>query len=412
MRGLLRIGVVLIGILAIDGFSAACCAAADGQKAAGQSSPVRPTLRFQFHAQPWKDVIEWFAKQADLSLIMEAAPPGSFSYSDNREYTPAEAIDLINTVLATKGYTLVRRDRMLMLINLEDGIPPNLVPTVSAESLNDKGEYELVRVLFDLDKFKPDEAEAEVKKMLGPQGSVTALPKSRRLSVTDTAGRLRAIRAMIDRVEKPEGSAAAGFRTVQLKYVRADDVMPILRQLLDIPEDKMAAADGSLRIAVEPRNDRLMFLTGQPEKVGRVVDIVQELDVPLRGRVRTFPMSPESARAAVDRIEAVWPTLRANKLRVVAPPAAAPALPPDTTKPPLEVAARKPIETAESPGSRGRQAGERCAAPPRRECPRYFRGCPRNGNGHARRQGVFRRRPVRPEIRGQRAEIRSPTSDL
>ena len=66
-------------------------------------------------------------------------PSGTFNYSDTREYTPAEAIDLLNTVSMTKGFMLVRRDRMLMLINIEDGIPPNLVSTVPVESLDSQG---------------------------------------------------------------------------------------------------------------------------------------------------------------------------------------------------------------------------------------------------------------------------------
>ena len=65
---------------------------------------------------------------------MDAPPPGTLNYTDNREYTPAEALDLMNGVLLTKGFTLVRRERMLMVVNLEDGIPPNLVPFVPAKS--------------------------------------------------------------------------------------------------------------------------------------------------------------------------------------------------------------------------------------------------------------------------------------
>ena len=126
-------------------------------------------LRFQFRFQPWKDVLDWFAKQADLSLVADVVPPGTFNYSDTHEYTPTEAIDLLNSVLLTKGYTLIRRNRMLMLVNLEDGIPANLVSTVPVNSLDGRGEFEVVRVIFDLEKLKPEEVEGEIKKLLGPQ---------------------------------------------------------------------------------------------------------------------------------------------------------------------------------------------------------------------------------------------------
>ena len=65
-------------------------------------------------------MLEWFAEQSDFSLVLDAPPPGTFNYTDNREYTVPEAIDLINGVLLTKGYTLIRRDRMLMVLNVDE----------------------------------------------------------------------------------------------------------------------------------------------------------------------------------------------------------------------------------------------------------------------------------------------------
>ncbi len=243
--------------------------------------PVR-TFRFEFHYQPWKDVLELFARQADLSLVMDAPPSGTFNYTDERSYTPAEAIDLLNSILLTKGYTLVRRERMLMLINLEDGIPPNLVSTIRPEDLDQRGEYELVRVLFDLNSVTAEEAEAEIKKLLGPQGAVVPLPQSRQILVTETAGRLRAIRALLQRIEDPRGITSGQIRSFELEYVTPDEVLDVARQLLEIPEDSYAAEDGSIRLAVDTLGNRLLA-TGRPEKLGRLQEVVEMVDVPLPG---------------------------------------------------------------------------------------------------------------------------------
>jgi type II secretory pathway component GspD/PulD (secretin) len=269
--------------------------AVPAEAAAAPAKP--PMLRFQFRFQPWKDVLQWFAQQADLSLVMDSTPQGTFNFSDNREYTPAEAIDLLNGVLLTKGYTLIRHGRMLMLVNLEDGIPPNLVPTVPVDSLDSKGEFELVSVLFNLERLKADEAETEIKRLLGPQGSAVALSKSQQLFVTETAGRLRAIRDVLARIDNPD-SGSAGVRTFTLRYARTEDVLPILRQMLDIPEDKAAAADGSLRIAVEGGGERIL-VSGRAEKVARAAEILKGLDVP-------GPGGEASARGTAPQLE-VYP---------------------------------------------------------------------------------------------------------
>ena len=67
-----------------------------------------------------------------------------------------------------------------------------------------------MNVQFNLTKIRPEDIEAEVQKLLGPQGSVMALAKSQQLSVTDTAGRLRAVRDYLKRIEGPEGTCRPG----------------------------------------------------------------------------------------------------------------------------------------------------------------------------------------------------------
>jgi len=76
-----------------------------------------------------------------------------------------------------------------------------------------------------------------------------------------------------------QGFGHGHFRMVYLRYVRGDDVMRVLRELLDIPEGEMGAKDGSIRIAEGGRTGQLLFLTGQPAKISRAADIIERLDV-------------------------------------------------------------------------------------------------------------------------------------
>lgn len=245
-------------------------------------APTAQGLRFAFRYQPWQDVLQWFADQAGLSMIMDNPPPGTFNYTDERTFTPAQAIDLLNGVLLTKGYTLVRRDRMLMVINLEDKIPPNLVSTIPQEELDARGEFELVNVVFQLDKFEPAQAEAEIKRLIGPQGNVVVLPTTKQISITETAGKLRTIRKIIQRVEDPAGLLSGKLEIYEFKNLVPDEALPVIRQLLDIPADGYASSDGTLRIAADPMGMRL-FYSGSSEKVAKVKQILTSIDVPPGG---------------------------------------------------------------------------------------------------------------------------------
>ncbi|MCA9132661.1 MAG: hypothetical protein KDA45_05890, partial [Planctomycetales bacterium] len=117
-----------------------------------QFATVQPLqkLMFQFRDMKWEDVLNWFTQQQDLTLVMDRTPGGSFTYSDTRAYSPSEAIDLLNSVLMTRGFTLVRREKMLVVMELSDSIPLELLPRVTLEELDERGRFELVSVLFPL----------------------------------------------------------------------------------------------------------------------------------------------------------------------------------------------------------------------------------------------------------------------
>ena len=189
--------------------------------------PDEVKLRFNFKFQPWKDVLDWLAEQADLSLQSDLVPEGTFNYSDPREFTPDQAIDLINGVLLTKGYTLVRRGRILNVLNLTDEVPDTLVEYVPVEDLDKHGQYELVKTVFHLAKMDPADAEAEVGKLLGPGRSMVVMPKARQLMVIETAGKLREIRDVLKQAENPDNGMNQQLTELKLVHVTPQEVLAI-----------------------------------------------------------------------------------------------------------------------------------------------------------------------------------------
>ena len=148
-------------------------------------------------------MLQWFARQDNLTLVMDRVPAGTFTYSDNRSYTPTEAIDLLNSVLLTKNFTLLRRDRMLTVLELTGEIPIELIPRVKLEELPARGRFELVSVLFPLGKRPVDAVTNEVQPYLSNYGRAVPLAQSRQLLVIETAGKMQTINLLIASVPEP-----------------------------------------------------------------------------------------------------------------------------------------------------------------------------------------------------------------
>ncbi len=203
-------------------------------------------LSFNFRFAPWVDVLKLFADSAGLTLDLNDVPQGSFNYYDEREYSPIEALDVINGYLLQKGYLLVRRDEFLVVVNIDSGIPPNLVPTVSLDELPKRGRNELMRVIIPLEGMTPNEAAEEVKELIGPQGKVVAMTRANRIIVTDIGSNLRQIHELLSGLNVEVGDKQ--FKQFALKFVDAIDAETIVRDLFGLPRrgiENVSAGSGS-----------------------------------------------------------------------------------------------------------------------------------------------------------------------
>ena len=161
------------------------------------------SLRFNFYGEKWSNVLGWFAKQAGLSLVIDSEPSGLFTYNDTKEFSPAEAIDLLNSVLLSKNYTLIRREKMLILADTSNGIPYELVPKVDVDDLVARGRFEMVTVEFPLGRRLASDVVDAVQPLLGEHGQATPMVAAKKLLVTETAGKQQAINLVIASIPEP-----------------------------------------------------------------------------------------------------------------------------------------------------------------------------------------------------------------
>ncbi len=261
-------------------------------------------LQFQFRFQRWADVLEWLAEQADLSLVINAPPPGTLNYSDSREYTPTEAIDLLNGVLLTKGYTLIRRERMLLVVNLQDGIPAGLVPRITLKDLDKRGNFELVSVLFPLDGRDPQAVNSEITPLLGPHGKSVPLPQTKQILVTDTAGIMRVIDALIQSMSKPKPKPSKPEKPVlqvhQVKSVDPQSVIDVVTLLL--PE---------IKLVLDPKTKQInAYATPSQHTVLKsVIEQMEAGNAPdKRARLELYPLDEKDTAELMATLAVVVPS--------------------------------------------------------------------------------------------------------
>lgn len=260
-------------------------------------------LKFQFAFTPWKDVINWFAEQSDFSLVTDSNyPTGTFNYTDSRAYTPAQALDLINRVLITKGFRLVRSERMLFLLGADDELPDTFASRVQEKDLEKQGEFEIVQCQFQLTKITAEEAEVEVKKLLSHYGKVVVLSKARQLVVTDITGNLRQIASALKSIENPDFIKDEEVTEIKMEHLRPTEFLTLVGDaLLGIPAGMKSTPDGSLKIVTDELGNRLI-VTGKPDKIERLKQIKAKVDI-VAGGLDSLPTTIETPQLLIYNLQ-------------------------------------------------------------------------------------------------------------
>jgi type II secretory pathway component GspD/PulD (secretin) len=238
------------------------------------------SLRFSFDGVAWREVIRWLADEGALALQMSELPTGSFTYSDPRVFTHAEAIDRINLFLLPEGFTLVRSGQLLSVINLGDQRSMQqldaMAELVTIEDLKDRKRHEVVKCLFPLGDIDPEEAvqELSVMNLMTPP---EVLGKTKQLMVTDTASKLRSVQAILSKFTPDEMANGTVVESFALKHVSAEDVLLVARPHLGLATGEMIGIDVSISADILGKN---IFVTGMEDKVKLLEGLVKAVDQP------------------------------------------------------------------------------------------------------------------------------------
>ncbi|MGB7347307.1 MAG: secretin N-terminal domain-containing protein [Pirellulaceae bacterium] len=243
---------------------------------ARNSGQKEARLTFNFSGASWKDVLDYIADEAGLALQIDKAPAGSLNFSDpTRTYSISEGMDLVNQLLLDRGYALVRRGRLLFLVDLEaenaSKYISEIAELVSLSELDNRGRSDIVSCVFSLGSMTPDQAKEQLPQMIGPSGRVIVLDSARQAKVTETVGRLLAIREMVNASEQEVVEIA-------LQHRGADELLELARPLLELEAGVNVSDD--IKIAVNVYGDRI-FATGLNSKLTILKGIIEKADKPL-----------------------------------------------------------------------------------------------------------------------------------
>jgi type II secretory pathway component GspD/PulD (secretin) len=237
-------------------------------------------LRFAFEGARWREVIKWLADESDLALHIGDLPTGSFTYTDPNSFTHQQAMDRVNLFLLPLGFTLVRSGNLLSVLDLGDPRSVRqldaLAKLVSIKQLEQLEDHDVVKCIFPLGKLKAEEAVEELS-ALNLMVAPAVFTRTNQLMITDTAGKLRNVKAILDAFEPATLDNGTIVQTFTLKHAHAEDILVVARPHLGLATGEMIGIDISLSADLLGKN---IFATGIEDKVKLIEGLILAMDKP------------------------------------------------------------------------------------------------------------------------------------
>ncbi len=381
-----------------------------------EKKPEKPrTFKFEARDLPWDKALDILAGEAQVPWTGSYKPGGSFNIGGTpKEYTVAEVLDLMNDSLKTQKYILIRRPDSIMVISSEDpqGINPDLIPRIKVDDLEvdllpsrqKHGRTELAQVIFPLNTLTREEAERDIKTVLGPFGKTATIAKGDKLLVTDTVGNLRRAKKLLDEIDAGP-SSAGDFDVISLGAADGPTALKALQTNWNITGT--TRPNGAPYLEYDKVQNVIIF-KGTKEQAAKAREIVRKLGGGATesgngvDRVRIITLERGTASDVVEVLMHLWPDLRANPIELVTQSQMLPrldelkrkpAVPANPPKPPVELP--KVIDSASRRMPAADEDQPRTAAPVRKDTLAL-------ADGPQLDDPADRLRPFRPNLPGKR----------
>lgn len=212
---------------------------------AAASSSRTQLWTFNFTNAPWPAVLREFSKATGYSLTMLTDPVGEFTYFDDRQYTAAESLDILNDHLIPNGSILLLRDTSLMLLRADVPIRDEYVSFIGVDEIDQLGRNAMAGAAIPVSGMDVAKALEEVAAIKSPLGQVKPFTHSGRILVIDTGTHLKRIRDLL--MQTGFARSDLDSEVYQLYHAKAEDVAKAINDFLteQSPGGPPGGANGS-----------------------------------------------------------------------------------------------------------------------------------------------------------------------
>ena len=220
-----------------------------------------------------EEVIKAVSQITQRNFLVDPRVKGKINIVSAKPIPAPLAYDTLLSALRLQGYAAVESNGVTKVMPEADG--KLYIPNIGSKGSGDK----LVTRVFMLHHESAAQMVPILRPLIAPNNIVVAYPNNNALVVTDYASNLKRIEEIVATLDQPQSGATI---VIPVRYASVMDVAQTINKLmLDGSVVANGAVDASQRfmLMADARTNSLLLRTESPERIARVKELVEKLDV-------------------------------------------------------------------------------------------------------------------------------------
>jgi len=219
------------------------------------------------------EVVKAVSQITGRNFLVDPRVKGTINIVSSTPIPASMAYDTLLSALRLQGFAAVESNGVTKVMPEADA--KLYIPNIGSQGSGDK----LVTRVFMLRHESAVQMVPILRPLIAPNNIVVAYPNNNALVVTDYASNLKRIEQIVATLDQPRG---AGEIVIPVKYASVMDMAETINRLmLDGSVIATGSVDASQRfmLMADARTNSLLLHTESPERIARVRELVEKLDV-------------------------------------------------------------------------------------------------------------------------------------
>ena len=212
-------------------------------KPAATPALVKGEIRLNFQNASLADVLNYLSEAAGLIILQDTPVTGTVNVVSKQPVSVDDAVDLLNSVLADKGYIAIRNGRILKIVNRSGAQKLDIPVMAGSDPAQIPRKDGMVTQILPVHYVDAAKLVENLRPLLSADATLSANEASNALLLADTQTNIHRIAEIIRALDTSVSSISA-IRIFQLQYADSKSLASVLTQLFATDQSSSSRSNG------------------------------------------------------------------------------------------------------------------------------------------------------------------------